>query len=187
MKLSRTFDNAAAARVAASKLRSDKARFSSAAIDLSISPTSGIGLVRALFRAAGCDHILAQRDRTQPPVAHQGRMLQRLDDLRPVVESAQAVLAQREVALERLGMDVGPESFDQPGDRFEAIGKRRQVAGKALEPRLDAEQAQVAALLEQAADRVEFFLELELGPVERLAGIRRDRSGRECGCVTERT
>ena len=116
-----------------------------------------------------------------------GSMLQRLDHLPPVVEPAQPVLAQREIALERLGMHVGPEAFDQAGDRFEAIGKSRQIAGKALEPRLDAEQPQVAALLEQAADGVEFFLELDLAAVERLAGVGACRSASGIRLVTGST
>jgi hypothetical protein len=66
---------------------------------------------------------LAEHDRSEPLVAHERRMLQRLDDLKPVVQPAEIVLAQREVAFERFRVNVLPEPLDKSGDRLEAVGE----------------------------------------------------------------
>ena len=129
-------------------------------------------LILACLRRAGGDMIVAQADRPGPLVAQHRRVLKRQNHGRPVLQDADRVLAQGEVAVLALRMHLLPPSLQQRRDRLHAFREAEQLAGKGLKPGLQGQQPQVARLLEEAVNRLDLGFEIDGAAIERRAGLR---------------
>ena len=88
--------------------------------------------------------VMAVADRAELLVSDDRRELQRQDDLHPVVQGRQRVLAQREIAVLADRVNRVPVLRDETSHRLDRFGKAGKMAGYSLKPRFEGEQPEIA-------------------------------------------